>query len=440
LPAAILAGVAASGEVHPAHSNASGSGPRWLLAAGALALLVTGAALVYGAVATPARHWDGFVAWELKATVLAAAPTLEQPFFADHAVFAHSRDYPLLQPLVQSVLQRIAGAPAGRLLFVALWVLLVALVFLTVQRAGQPARDGCLAALGLGLLPMLVSPTSGSVDSGYAELFVLLALTSAGAGLLLADAALLGASCALLILLKPEGAVYAPAIVLCAWRSRERRLLRGAVTGSVLAGLVWLPVFNFLRLGPPAGAHAPWLGWGAVLALGGLVLVTQSANPQSAPQVHARRARWLVAAAAAAAAGWVLLAAGPRGGALFAYLDSVAHLGERAARVPALLLALGEHAFSPRRYGLLIPLLLCAWLARERAAAPRAARLLALLLVLGGLIVSAAMVLAPEPDFDHHVRSSLDRLLLQWSGVATLCVATWLRAPFQDNARTMPSP
>jgi len=403
------------------------------LRAGALVLLaVVFAALCYGALATPARHWDGVVSWEMKAMVLAAAPTLDQPFFTDHAVYAQSREYPLLQPLVQASVQRLAGAAAGRALFPALWLVLVALAGSALRRAGLPGTHAWLAALGIGTMPMLVSPTSGAVDSGYAELAILTTLTAAAAAFLAKDGWLLGACCVVAVFLKPEGTVYAGAIAACAWLLGPRRLATGAVLGTAVALAVWLPLLDFLRYGPLHAAEAPWATRLAVFA-GGAILA--GALHERVPRIGARAALLAVAGATAAAA-WCLLP-GEGAGALSAYAHNLADLPQRAARTPELLVAGGEQAIAVRRFGLLFPLVACALWGGWRDL-DDAGRAVAVLLAFGWTIVAVSMLLAPETDFAHHVRSSLHRLLLQWTGVAVVCAALCLRP--QASAARIPSP
>ena len=54
---------------------------------------------------------------------------------------------------------------------------------------------------------MLVNPSGGSVDSGYADVFLATAMTGAAAGLTLGHARVLVASIFLAVLVKPEGIV-----------------------------------------------------------------------------------------------------------------------------------------------------------------------------------------------------------------------------------------
>jgi len=422
------AGPPASPTVGPASGAAAPTrrletAPRWLrlLVLGALA--VTFAALVQGAIATPARHWDGFTSWEMRARVLEEAPTLRQPFFADPAVFAHSRDYPLLQPLWQASTAALTGS-GGRVLFPLLWLLVVGIAGSAVRRAGLPPIHAWLAAAGLGLMPMLVSPTSGAVDSGYAECALLLALTAAAAAILVGDGVLLGAACVLAVLLKPEGTVYALAITACVFWRGPRPLLVGAAIGTGLALATWLPAWTFLDLGPAAAAQVSPLPRWIVLTLAAALVIALAC------WLGERSRLWLllaVAALAVAAVGVVagIGDAGP--GALGSYAANLRRLPQRAARLPALLAALFAQATSVQRFGLLLPLVAVAVCRRDRAAVDAGTRTLTAMLALGMVVVGGSMLLSPEPDFDHHVRSSLDRLLLQWTGVATLCTAGWLR-------------
>ncbi len=434
LPIALTLGIALAG---PRDRVASTDTMHAGLRVGAwLVLGVTFGALVYGAVATPARHWDGFVAWEMKATALAATPSLDQPYFKDQAVFAHSRDYPLLQPLTQAAVARLCGAAAGRALFPALWLLLLALTCLALRRLGHPQTHAWLATLGLGLLPMLVSPTSGAVDSGYAELAMLLALTTIAASLLLRDAWLLAAGCVLVVLLKPEGSVYAVATVCCTWLGSSRRLHVAAVVGTALALAVWWPVCALLQHGATASPS------GLLQHLGGLTIVATVAIATQ-PRANGRARTVYIAVVGSLLAGIVgaaLLLAPSLGGALAGYVDHLHQLPQRATRIPALMLAFAEQAVSIKRFGLLFPLLALALLRRDRAAVDPPTREVTMLLTLGLLVVAASMLLSPEDDFEHHVRSSLDRLLLQWSGVGVLCIASRLRPAPQVSAARMPSP
>lgn len=435
LPLALLGGVLVAGRAQaPAAAAASEPAPRWLWLSASILLAVVFVALVYGATATPSRHWDGFVAWEMRATVLSEAPTLRQPHFTDHGVFAQSRDYPVLQPLWQANLANLVGG-GGRILFPLLWLLLVFLTGLTLARSGHPSRYAWLGAAGLGLMPMLVSPTSGGVDSGYGETALLLALTAAAAGIVLRDPWLLAAGCALAVWLKPEGSVYAGVIAGTAWWHTSRPLASAAVVATAVALAAWLPAHTLLQLGPDTAAHASSATRTALLLASALAAV----GLQPRHDAHGRRIRIALALGllGIAAAGLVWLLADDHG-ALGGYATNLRELPERLSRVPALLLALAQQVFAVQRFGLVFVLLLFALWQRDRATLDGPTRTLTWLLALGLLVISVSMLLSPEEDFDHHIRSSLDRLLLQWTGPCTMCIAGWLR-PHASAAR-MPSP
>ncbi|MEZ5966296.1 MAG: hypothetical protein R3F56_20840 [Planctomycetota bacterium] len=428
LPACVLAGIVAA-PVRDTVVDPRGA-PRGLVIAVVIVLAAVLVALAFGALATPARHWDGFVAWEMRARVLTEAPTLLQPYFTDHAVFAQSRDYPLVQPLWQASLAHLLGS-GGRALFPSLWAALLATLGLALRRGGWPGRTCWLAVAGLGLMPMLVTPTSGAVDSGYGETAILLALTAAGAGLVLRDGLLLGAACTLAVVLKPEGTIYALVVTAAAWWSGERRLVAGAALGSTLALAVWLPVRTFLAVGPAAAASVAWTPRLAALTAVTPLLVWVR------PSVGRRPTIWLLAGAAAVVLA-TAAALGSDEGALGGYLHNLRVLPGRLARVPALLAALCQQALALQRFGLLWPLLaLAPFAAGPRATRPRG---LGTLLALGLAVVCASMLLSPEEDFDHHVRSSLDRLLLQWTGPSVLLIATWLGQHAAQTHATQPAP
>ena len=180
--------------------------PTWMkLAVLALVLVVTGI-LTNGALATPARHWDGTIAWELKATYLTLTPTLHQDYFAHPDVYAPARDYPLLQPLVVASGNALFGH--GRAIFPVLYLVMIGLVA-CAARARTTDRIGLGVTAALAVTPMLITPTAGSFDSGYADATVAAWVTAAAAALLLGDRRLLFASGLALVLTKPEGLVYA---------------------------------------------------------------------------------------------------------------------------------------------------------------------------------------------------------------------------------------
>ena len=417
LPAAIAFGVLAVGPAAPWPSATPAH--RGLVAAVVVALAAALVAVAYGALATPSRHWDGAVAWDTAAHFLAAGLSLEHPYFRDPAVLAYTRDYPPLQPLLVATLVHGGGPTAGRVVFPLLYALLGLLVFVRVRRAGGDGNLPWLAAAGVLLVPTLTSPGGGGVDSGYGDALLLLATTAITAGLWQRHVVLLAGGAVLAVLAKPEGLVYAGAATAVAFVVGDRRCAVAAAAGWLGAAARWLPLQRELVT---PGLVANGLADAAVAILG-------IAAVAGAATVATRRAwRWrarlvlLAAAGGLVAVAFVCVAPGlPAGGALHAFVDSPGRLLTRLDRVPALALGLCNHALLRGGCGLAFWSLVVAapllWRRRADLAAPAA-------FVLAGLcIVPLPFLLGPEPDLQHHLRSSLGRLLLHWTGPALL-VAT----------------
>lgn len=308
-------------------------------------LAVVLVALAYGSLATTSREWDGFVAWNLKARVLEREPNLRSVYFSAPEVDAHSRDYPLLQPLCQASLAHWLGERGGRGLFPLLWLVLVGLAARACATIGSGGLQRCLALLGAALMPGLVSPGGGAVDSGYAELFLCVAMTGIAGGLLTRDALLVGASVVTAGLVKPEGWPYAGALVFALVASMRARLALGM----------------------------------AALCAGALGL------------------SWLLG-----------------------------HLKVSFDRLPDVLLGEVTHLFSVKRFGLAF-LGLCAVASaprRVRGRAPSPA--LGWFVASGLVLVPAPFLLWPALDVEHHLRSSMARLLLHWAVPAWLLAVAWL--------------
>jgi hypothetical protein len=388
---------------------------RWLLAGLGVALVIALAAVVWGSTTLP-RIFDGFAAWEPRARALAPPtdPSLLRP---DPALYAHSQRYPLLQPLLLGSAFAWLGEAGRPLFFPCLYLLLVALCGLTLRRQGI-GRSSWLYAAALALTPMWLNEGSGAVDSGYAELFVAVALTMAAAGLLLEDAALTAAGALILPLLKPEGLPYAAllclvtALVATPWRLHLSALL------AVVAG-------SSLRLALAAGAArqdaAP-----SLLAVVG-VAVALLALRWAWRRCSGRVGRGLVAGAALAGAIALLVAL--RHGA-FAGQDDLAHTlagggdwARHLRQLPAALLGAAGKLVSVRHYGLLPPLLLLLPLACRL---PAPGKRLAVWGITGLGLAMGTLLLVEPGSLAHEVRSRFDRLLLQWVGVGWLLAGAWL--------------
>jgi len=400
--------------------------PRWLLWTAVVVVAVCTLALCYGATTTPARSWDGVVAWEIKGLAVTAQPTLQQPYFSDPAVWHHSASYPLLQPLCLASLGQWFGSAPARLLFPALYLVFVLTGGMAVWRATNDGRRGCWTTLALATTPFFVNNSGGAADSGYAEMFFALALCGVAAGLLTRDVLLLAAATFLLPWIKPEGTVVVLLVPAVCFLMSERRLLWGGVAAAAAGLALWLPLSVQLGQHRAAGIVLPLviLSTGLVLAAGRELLDRNGAR------VRGR----LIAGVAIGGVGLAcLLLAAPaleRSGSAFAqFLDGFERVGDKVAHLPSILWGLVSHALQPRRFGLtfvLLVLVLFAW-ARRRSAPEHAASLV-VLLGLGLATVLAAFLLAPEPDVQHHLRSSAPRLLSHWVGVVWVLVGgLWVR-------------
>ncbi|MGE0145107.1 MAG: hypothetical protein AB7I19_16750 [Planctomycetota bacterium] len=389
---------------------------------GVVLLAATFAALTYGAIATPAREWDGFVSWELRARVLAESLTLDQDFFRDPAVFGHTREYPPLQPLVLASIARLSGSfAAARLFFPILWLAWLALLERGFRAARVPSRWRGFGMCAAGLTPVLVDPTMGAVDSGFGELLCLFAWSGAAVGLLTRHGPLTVAALALTILAKPEGIFLSGIFLLTAWVSGNRHALGSALLGAGGAALLWFPVYTQLTSTTPT---SPWL-LVAVVAAASIALLASATWLHRRGTSPAARMGLVAAAIAAlvACAGFLADSLGSQGGVLGLYLSGMDRAVARLDRLGEIGLAMLSTSLAPRHLGLLVAigfaLVVFAW---RDAVYPDLRRLV----MLGFVGLLAPFLLSPEPDLRHHVSSSLDRLLLQQSGAAWLLVLPWL--------------
>lgn len=388
-------------------------------------LCVLVAALVavgYGALATPSRQWDGAVAWDTTARFLADGLSLEQPYFRDPAVLAYSRDYPLLQPLLLATFAQLGGPAVGRVVFPLLHALLGLLAFVGVRRAGGDDNLPWLAAAAVMLVPTLTSPGGGSIDSGYGDALLLLATTTIAVGLWHRHALLLTVGAVLAVTTKPEGLVYGGAASVVAFVVTGGRPAIATAAGWLGAAALWLPVQREL-VTPGTAAH----GFAFAFAAGfGIVTIAMAA-------VVAERRGWrwrgrlllLAVAAVSVGAAFVVVAPGlPAGGALHAYLQAPERLLQRLDRLPTFTLGMLNHALLRGGSGLVF---WCGLLAAPLVWRQRGALVAPTVFLLVGLsIVPWPFLLGPEVDLQHHLRSSLGRLLLHWTGPALVLAAAAL--------------
>ncbi|MCK5945424.1 MAG: hypothetical protein KAI24_25765 [Planctomycetes bacterium] len=425
LPFAIGAGLAAGLLLPRAATGAAnasdGRAPTWALLLAVLVVAVAFGAVAFGAVATPSRHWDGAASFDAKVFWLSHAPTLQQPFFAQPGVFHHGPDYPLLQALLVAMLERrVPGC--GRLVMPLLYLLLCGVVAVALRRRAVWPLLRVGVTVAVAVTPALLTPGGGAVDSGYSELLMLLATTVLAAGLLCRSALWFGVGVLLAIVSKPEGTFYALVAATVAFVRADRELLRAALLAGLLAAITWLPVRAALLHVEPR----TWTAFGALLAAAAAASVALRLSARAA---RPALVRWTIALGlpllVLAALPWLAPLVAEHS-ALGVYLRQAGNLLDGLGNLPAYLAAFGEHGFARLRFGaaLLLPL---AALAAARAQRRRLGDApLATFVALGLLTTALPFVLSPEPDLQHHLRSSLPRLLLHWIGPALLLSAAWL--------------
>lgn len=417
LPAALLIGLVVPRRVEFGVLTTKAN--RWLLVAVGLVLLVVFAALVYGALATPSRHWDGAIAWDLKAIALAEHPTLNQPLFQNPYVHHHSRDYPLFQPLLVALTERCLGF--GRIVFPVCWAMALGAVGLMLRR-----RGASLSAVGIGMVafactPFLVSPTSGSVDSGYADATLAAWLTIAAAGCVLRDTRWIVCSVILVVLTKPEGLVYAGLLLGAAWLQGCRSVLRAAALGSVVGTVLLLLLQHELqfvdRAEPPLTAILI-----PIAVIGMMVLVDGWMDRRNLNAWRLRLAG-ILCIIGICVMPLLVQASGNPSGSLAHYMKDPWLVWQRLELLPAVVLSLLDCSLLHGWFGVTAPLvLLAAWQARR---SKESGSSLGTWLVLC-LPCWCAVFLVSNIELEHHLRSRMPRLLLHATGIAWVYIlATW---------------
>lgn len=388
--------------------------PWWLTGACLAVLAAVTVAVGWGSLATPSRHWDGAVAWDAKTAFLLVDEATRSLWFQDPNVFAHSPDYPLLQPLLLAALAGVCGQ--GRLAFPLLFVLAAATLFAALRRQG-PGWLAWVVTVAMATTPTLVSTTSGAADSGYAELLQATCLLVLAAGMLRGDSLLLAAGIVLTIGAKPEGTLWSLLPIGVAFVRADRRQL---LVGGAACGLGHLLLW-WLR-----GVLLPTNGWSLLLpiAVGVLGLVLLDLLLRRLQAGWRGRAVALLLPVIALAAIAFALGRELGGGVLAQHLQDLGRLTGRWTSLPRIVGGMLEHGITRLHFGVtfLLPLVLL-W----PRPCPPSARGLALLLAAGMAAIPLPFLLAPEDDIEHHVKSSMPRLLLQWVGVAWLLTGVLLR-------------
>ena len=397
--------------------------PRWARTAAWIVIGTTFAALWRGAVGTASRHWDGAASFDAKAFWLQQAPTLQQPFFAADGVFHHSPDYPLLLPMLVAMAERMAPE-FGRIVLPLVYMLLLGVVHAALGRRGVQPLVRLAATTAVAVTPYLVTSGGGAVDSGYSECLLLLATTTVAAGLLNRDGLWFALGIVLMLAAKPEGLPYAAVAIAVALARGERPLLWRGTAGFAFACIVWEPVRAALM---HQDYGAKWPLPALLLVLLGILL---SARPADVLYRTRERTRWLilllVPVAGALLLPWIAPMFASSTGTIAIYLKRGENLWQGMANLPAYLAAAAEYGVTRLRLGttLLVPVAtaLVAWRRKVRLDD----RSVLAFCALGLASTSLAFVLSPEPELEHHLKSSLTRLLLHWVGPVWLLSAAWL--------------
>jgi len=424
LPVAIAIGLAAACLHRPAPLAPSAATPRWqtILIVLALAGLVT--IMAYGALATESRHWDGVVAWDLKAKALAVEPTLEQPFFRDAAVYSHSRDYPLLQPLALALAER-WGLP-GRLLFPAAYLSILIAVAAAARRAGCSNRSALLFGLACGVTPMFIAPASGGFDSGYADGMLAASLAAVALGVTSRAPVFVAIGTLVMVMQKPEGLPYAGILAAAFWLGRDTVMLRASAIAGAAGGAIVLALQHDLHsFGHPTQIGPTFL---VVFASAAVALGLDLALRRFGTSWRWRAGSLLVAAPLA----FVSLALANGGdGVVGTHLANVDQVGDRLERLPRVLLFMLHWTLGSGRFALTFWLPVVIGFAQWRCSGTVAPALRTWFL-LAVPVCCAPFLLAPIEDLEHHLRSTMPRLLLHWCGVM------WIWSGVQPRPVNMP--
>ena len=382
-----------------------GRWPVWII----IAAVTLG--VVYGALATMDRSWDGLATWTANARWLTQDGTLEHPYFRDPNVFSYGRGYPLLQPILLAQGMTWLGEHGGRLLFPALWLLLVTSLAPPLRRAGLQGRTLDLMVLGLALVPMFIEPGGGSAASGFADLLVavlLLHATIAVAENVNTPAML---ACFVLPMAKNEGLAHVLIFVTVAAFVGRRAAAQGAAIGGILGLAIWLPLQSQLRH-PGAPFSLGFLGVALAPALAWCL----------ATMVQRTRSRTLVLGAA------IVLAAG------LATLTTLDHtsVGLALRRLTLFdlnwgdlpdIVAVGLRQFvSVRKMGLTFILLIAVGWVLHRRRGLGELRPLFGILVLAGMAIVAFLATRPAGTLDLFLREGIKRYTAQWIGPAWLVI------------------
>ncbi len=422
-----LCGLVAAWRRRGGQSVAVDHAPRWLSLLTIAVMAVAIGIVAFGALATPSRHWDGAVAWDLKAAVLAAHAHLEQPFFRDDAVYSHSRDYPLLQPLLLALLEGLGVA--GRCLFPLVFTMLLLAVQVAARSVHGAVRSSWFV-IAATLTPMFLAPTSGGFDSGYADGLMAAAIAITALGFVQRSSALLVAGAIVIAMAKPEGTAYAATLVVAVWLHGSRASVVAVGVGAAIGGALALALQQDLVHGGRSSMVWPAAS-GALVATAALVLADARLRARGGGQ----RARWLLLALAIVPLS-LLLAWLPRTGSLGSHFADGERFWQRLHHLPRVALAIVEWAWFSGRFGLAFVLPVLFLMAKApRTTGNAATRGLGIWLLLAVPVSFAPFLLSPIDDVEGHLRSALPRMLLQWCGAVWVwsAVQPWPTVGTQTN-------
>lgn len=397
--------------------------PRSLQIAFALLALAVFVPLFWGCVELPAREWDGYAMWELRARQLAGAGGLTRPFFVEAGVYAPSRGYPLLQPLLVADASRLVGYPASRVLYLFFFALHLCCVHALL--ATRLSRGGALlGSIFVMLTPAWIGPGSASVDSGYGELLLSTAILGICAGFPVRDErdppalSWLAAACFVVLpMIKPEGSVYGVLALLVGLRSISARpfvaFALALSLGSVLASTLGARLLF---------VEAAWTDRGLSLGLDLLPLVLLLVR-LALGSFAARPPAWIwLGAIPLVRLAFLALEPQGLGGPLAVVFDGgLARAYARLADLPGLVAGIVGVFLNLRSFALLWPLLACV-LVFQRWRVSVADRKLLLFVAAGLAACTVALLMVPEADLEHELRSRYGRLVLHWCGPAWIVV------------------
>lgn len=372
------------------------------------------AAVAYGCLSTTDRVWDGFATWTASARWLGVDGTLDHPWFRDPDAARVGRGYPLLQPLLLAQTMQWFGERGGRVLFVALWCLLPALLAGALAQCRVAARWRNLAVAGVALVPLFLEGGPAGADSGYADLLVAVVLLGAAAAVVGNAPGYALAAGLLLPLTKAEGTVLLLLMTAVAAATPRPKAAIGLALGGAIGLLLWAPLqvglarqpFGLSTLLRPLAPLLVGLGLLALQRLGRTTVAVLAVVTVLA----------LVGAGAFDATH------------LGSTVRDVQQLALHWAALPEILARTGFELISLREVSLSFVVLLAAaavcWRRRRElgGAGP--------LLVAFGLGVLAVIVFVlskPPATTDSFLRQGVGRYLAHWLGVAWLCTGLLLQ-------------